>query len=304
MGTSLIMTLKNEEATIRRTMDSIARQTKIPDEIVIVDGCSTDRTLEILHSYTSLPLKIIRERSNISRGRNIAISNAAQEIIALTDAGCILEEDWLEKITDFDPGSDVIAGGYRPLILTVFDACQYSIMNIFTRPGISARSLAFRKRVWEETGGYPEWLNYSEDTYFHYRLLREYNVKSRRDAIVKWEQRANWSDVFKQFYRYMEGDGMAGLHTKRHISRIAAYMAAVLLAIMSIGNPAFLLPLGVIGAIYVSFAMRNFARLEKYPVLGKALLIIPALLLVTDSAKISGYLSGLKKKACRWQIVS
>lgn len=305
MGVSLIMTLKNEEATIRLTMDSIARQTKLPDEIVIVDGCSTDRTIDILRTYDSLPLRIIQEKSNISKGRNLAIKNATQEIIAVTDAGCVLEEDWLEKIEDFDSGADVVIGGYRPFISSLFDACQYSIMNLFkTYPVISSRSLAFRKKVWEETGGYPEWLNYSEDMYFHYRLLRSYNVKARRDAIVEWEQRGNWKAVFKQFYNYMEGDGMARMHTKRHLIRIGSYLAAVVLLALSFINPAFLLPVGIVGAVYTFFPARNFIMLKKYPVTGKALLMIPALLLLADAAKISGYLSGLKKEACRRQIVS
>lgn len=296
MGTSLIMTLKNEEATIRLTMDSIARQTKMPDEIVIVDGCSTDRTLEILRSYDSLPLKIIQERSNISSGRNLAIQNASRDIIAVTDAGCILAGDWMEKITDFDESTDVIIGGYRPLIGSLFDACQYSIMNLFkTHPMVSSRSLAFRKEVWEEAGGYPEWLNYSEDTYFHYKLLKKYRVKQRRDAIVEWEQRGSWKDVFRQFYRYMEGDGMARMHTGRHLTRIVSYSGAGLLAAMGVSNPVFLVPLGIAAAAYSFFPARNFVRLGKYPMSGRAMLIIPALLLTADAAKISGYLSGLAK---------
>ncbi|MEM7457376.1 MAG: glycosyltransferase, partial [Planctomycetota bacterium] len=59
-------------------------QTRLPDEIVIVDGGSKDGTWEFLKSYTfdnDIQLVAIQDAGcNVARGRNIAIVNATNEI--------------------------------------------------------------------------------------------------------------------------------------------------------------------------------------------------------------------------------
>ena len=59
---TLIATVLNEGDNLHQVMQSIRAQTRQPDEIVIVDGGSTDNTIEILQSYgDELPLKIVVE---------------------------------------------------------------------------------------------------------------------------------------------------------------------------------------------------------------------------------------------------
>ena len=45
MKTSFIATVLNEEKTIKALLSSLAKQTKKPEEIIIVDGGSTDQTV-------------------------------------------------------------------------------------------------------------------------------------------------------------------------------------------------------------------------------------------------------------------
>src|SRR5512137_1033883 len=99
MKTSVIVTVKNEGASIRRLLDSLAAQTRPPDEIVICDGGSTDGTLDALKAEQRLPLKVIvRPGANISQGRNAAIAEAAGDVIASTDAGVVLAPEWLQEL--------------------------------------------------------------------------------------------------------------------------------------------------------------------------------------------------------------
>ncbi len=51
MTTSAIITAYNLEKYIRQAIDSVLAQTRLPDEIIVVDDCSTDRTAEIIQSY-------------------------------------------------------------------------------------------------------------------------------------------------------------------------------------------------------------------------------------------------------------
>src|SRR5215470_7149550 len=107
-------------------MRSLAAQTRLPDEVVIVDGGSTDDTVSLMQSYADrLPLRVLVEPGcNISAGRNRAIAAAQGDIIAVTDAGVVLEPDWLEKITRplvEDSAVQVVAGFFRAEATTPFE---------------------------------------------------------------------------------------------------------------------------------------------------------------------------------------
>ncbi len=88
---SIVITLWNEEASIREVLDSLLNQSCQPEEIVIADGGSTDATCHIIREeyQPRFPgLLLIEVPGNIAKGRNQAILKAHQEIIAVTDAGC------------------------------------------------------------------------------------------------------------------------------------------------------------------------------------------------------------------------
>jgi len=64
MKVSVIATVLNEGPAIRRLLDSLVAQTRAPDEVVIVDGGSSDDTVSILQDYADqghLPLRVLDE---------------------------------------------------------------------------------------------------------------------------------------------------------------------------------------------------------------------------------------------------
>ena len=73
MKVSLIATVLNAEEHIGAFLASIAAQTRAPDEIVIVDGGSTDGTLEALLAADGVTV-LEEPGANIARGRNLAIA--------------------------------------------------------------------------------------------------------------------------------------------------------------------------------------------------------------------------------------
>jgi glycosyltransferase involved in cell wall biosynthesis len=144
---SFIITLFNEEKDISAFLDSLFEQSALPGEIVIVDGGSTDNTLDVLINYFqnkvkdfnlklggnilfnapsgitdpgknsgSINVKIFQiNGARISEGRNFAIKNTASEVICVSDSGCILDEDWFLQITEpFRSGKEpCVVGGYN-----------------------------------------------------------------------------------------------------------------------------------------------------------------------------------------------
>src|SRR5512147_401415 len=101
MKVSLIITVLNEARSLPTLLDSIAAQTRQPDEVIVCDGGSSDNTIELLRAERRFPLHVIeRPGSNISQGRNAAIAAAAGDVIASADAGVRLDPKWLEKLIE------------------------------------------------------------------------------------------------------------------------------------------------------------------------------------------------------------
>jgi len=237
---SIICTVKNEKETIEALLESIVKQTRFPDEIVIVDGGSSDGTVEIIRGYMDrLPIKlIVAPAVNIAQGRNIAVKNARYNVIASTD-GCRLEPNWLINIVKpFEKSDvDVVSGMYIPWCESEFE----EIASYLIFPNIdkldpskflpSARSIAFKKEVWKEVGGYPEWLRTAEDTLFDLKLRRlGMKFALAREAIVYWRVRKNIKEIFKQFYNYAKGDGQVFLFPQRYLAGYAVAITFLLLA--------------------------------------------------------------------------
>jgi len=232
MKISFVATVFNEEESIGGFIESLFKQTKMPDEIIIVDGGSSDKTLSILSGFTSeesrsLPRHhprcrvITRQALTIAQARNYGIGKAIGDIIAMSDAGCILHKDWLEKITKpFEKkNADIVAGFYRMTGSTPLQKALAVFLGIppkrFDQNKFlpSARSMAFKKSLWERIGGFNEQLERAgEDTLFNYRAIKHGAKFARaKDALVDWEiPKGLWAGI-KKFYVYAKGDVQAGI---------------------------------------------------------------------------------------------
>jgi glycosyltransferase involved in cell wall biosynthesis len=114
MKVALITTVLDASEHVAAFLESVSWQTRPPDEIVVVDAGSTDGTLDQLRSADAITL-IEEPGANIAHGRNVAISAATHDVVALTDADCVLERDWFELLLEpLETGADVAMGFYRP----------------------------------------------------------------------------------------------------------------------------------------------------------------------------------------------
>ncbi|MCA9957415.1 MAG: hypothetical protein KC443_00185, partial [Anaerolineales bacterium] len=88
-----------------------------------------------------------------------------------------------------------------------------------------SRSVAFLKSAWEAVGGYPEWLDYSEDLIFDLALREKYGAFPFADtAVAYFRPRGSLRSFFRQYYFYARGDGKANLWRKRHVIRYVTYL--------------------------------------------------------------------------------
>jgi glycosyltransferase involved in cell wall biosynthesis len=310
MQVSLIATVLNEGDSMRGLLDSIAAQTRPPDEVIICDGGSTDNTLAVIAEYADrLPLWVIEwPGANISQGRNAAIEAATGDLIAATDAGVWLDPEWLAYLlAPFadDPALQVVSGFFLPDPQMPFEVAMGATVLPELRdvdPATfmpSSRSVAYRREAWEQVGGYPEWLDFCEDLVFDFRLLAAVGPFGfAPDAVVYFRPRPTLRDFVRQYRQYARGDGKANLFFRRHLIRYMTYLVALPLFLFAGAavSPWWLL-VPVAGAVYMVWTpyrrlLRQWGGLSPVEKL-VAGFWVPVIRVAGDVAKMAGYPAGV-----------
>ena len=300
MKISLIATVLNAGDHVGGFLASIAAQTRVPDEIVIVDGGSTDGTLAALRAADGITL-IEEPGANISRGRNLAIAGSAHEAIVVADADCTYGPEWLAAlVAPLEAGADVAMGWTEPIVDSLLGACVSSLGLPLAPDEVdpatfmpSARSVAFRREAIDAVGGYPEWLAIGEDMWVNHRWReRSMQMRFAPGAVAGWRPRGSLGAIWTQYVRYARGDGQAGMYPERHALRFAVY-AGLLVALASRRTWPKMLAGG--GAIAYGRApvVRARTRVSSPRERALATVATPALLAFTDAAKMAGYVLGL-----------
>ena len=301
MKVSLVATVKDAHPFVREFLSSVRSQSRLPDEFVIVDGGSTDGTLEVLRGAEGVTV-LSEPGANIARGRNVAVRAATHGVIAVSDADCVLAPDWLEQLLQpIERGADVSAGFYRPLGTSFLQVCAGAAAlpePEEVRQGWmpSARSLAFRREVFEAAGGYPEWLDIGEDMFLNHRWKESaVRMDLATGAVAFWRLRPTLASTWRQYAGYAEGDALAGMYPRRHIIRFAAYGTAVAAAATRKRWLIGLIAAG--GALHAARPIRRaWKRLPGQRPRAAAVAAVPAMMAFIDAAKMWGYLRGQSRR--------
>jgi glycosyltransferase involved in cell wall biosynthesis len=94
---ALIIPAYNEENHIGDCLRSIERQTVAPDEVIVVNNNSTDRTVEIARGFPFV--KIVHEKKQgLIPARNRGLDIARSDLLGRLDADSVLNPDWVEVV--------------------------------------------------------------------------------------------------------------------------------------------------------------------------------------------------------------
>jgi glycosyltransferase involved in cell wall biosynthesis len=296
MKTSFVTTVLNEAKTITLLLDSLQTQTKLPDEVIIVDAGSTDQTLDLIKAHPlnqSVTVRIISQQGvNRSQGRNLGIKSANHQIIALSDAGCVLDSDWLARITEpFKSTSvDSVAGYYQTTTGSVlakamapFAAVMPDRFNSKTYLP-SSRSLALKKSAWLKVGQYPEKLDFCEDLIFSAKLKAHTRLVVRPEAIVFWQIEDSLKGFYHRLKNYASGDVLAG-YWPHLIKIISVYLRYLVF---------FTAP-----PLFLAYLFWPIIKFNHYVSGFKAVACLPLVQLTADLAVMRGALLGLKLRLSR-----
>lgn len=96
MTFSVVIPTYNEENCLGECLDAIKKGSEQPCEIIVADGFSTDRTVEIAKKRGAHV--VMNRHKHAAGGRNAGIKAAKGDIIVFVDADCIPDHDWLKEI--------------------------------------------------------------------------------------------------------------------------------------------------------------------------------------------------------------
>jgi glycosyltransferase involved in cell wall biosynthesis len=312
---SLIATVLNEQNSLTDWLEGILSQSKLPDEIIIVDGGSKDGTWKMLleKSRQNNLVKAFQHPGNISVGRNFAITKAQGDIIVVTDAGCVYDSNWFKKISApiLLGESSFVTTGFGPwfkpddsLLVRLIATTTTPAPKEFKKDWLpSSRSVAFRKEVWQKVGGYPEWIPLCEDVVFDLKVKKiGIVIHYIREALVFWRPRISLVKYFKQLFGYTRSDGHGKLWLHRQLIRYGAYGGALVLVYLALTVRGYVISLLVLTIWAVEYTVK-FSRRWLFFSKGKSMtfrivgfLLLPFIIVLGDLAKMCGWPVGVYER--------
>jgi glycosyltransferase involved in cell wall biosynthesis len=111
---SIVIPVYNDERYLQACLDSIAAQTVLPEEVIVVDNNCTDGSMAIARRYPFV--RIVREtRQGIVFARNKGFDSAVSIIIGRIDTDSVLPPNWVQQVHSFYAGGShaghAITGG-------------------------------------------------------------------------------------------------------------------------------------------------------------------------------------------------
>lgn len=180
---SIITVCFNSEKTIEKTLQSVLNQTCRDYEYIIIDGKSTDRTLEIIERYKPMFQEKMRVVSEPDRGiydaMNKGIRLASGDLVGIVNSDDYYEPDALENIAEVYDGYEyAVVYGLLRKVCHGKEVMVYSKNPDFLEQDMIAHPSCFvSRRIYEEFGGYSLKYKYSADYEFMLRIKRKDKVR-------------------------------------------------------------------------------------------------------------------------------
>lgn len=226
---STIVPTWNEEKYLPHCLKSLRKQRgNISSEIIVVDGGSTDKTVEIAEQYADKVL--IKSRQPVGAARNAGAREASGRVLAFIDADTVASTSWLDAIAsafEMNPLSVGVTGPTLPYEGSMLDERVYSVATgWFQRfslrlglPHVAGFNCAYRRDAFWEAGGFDESRQLSEDIMLSLRIRHQGMISFNPELVAYTSLRR----IKKYGYTYLTTYYLMNWATMLFLNRTLAY---------------------------------------------------------------------------------
>jgi glycosyltransferase involved in cell wall biosynthesis len=210
---SIVIPVYNEEDHIKACLDSIAKQVEFPEQVIVVDNNSTDRTAVIAASYSFVTV-INEKKQGVLAARTKGFNLAKSDIIGRIDADTILPANWVKTIKQSlqNTGVAAVTGPVNyydmPFPSTNYRFDHFMRSSIYNwspkSPFLFGSNMAIKRTAWKQTQPHV-----CADNYMHEDLdlaihLDKAGHKILYDKkLLAGASGRRYNDKFSRFYIYL-----------------------------------------------------------------------------------------------------
>ena len=244
------MCVKNSEVTIKEAIESVLDQSYPHEcmELVIVDGCSQDKTLKILTDSlkkTKIRTKIFYENEGLGRARQIVVDNAGGKYIVWVDGDMVLSKDFVRKQVEFmekNPKVGIAKGKYgicairnsENLVATLEDV-EFFLSTMFegetSSKSLGTAGCIYRVEAIKQVGGFdPLIKGVGEDMDAENKVRKAGLLLCVTSALFYETRRQTWRSLWNEYFWHGKG-GYYRFRKDRQMVNIHKMMPPVALVI-------------------------------------------------------------------------
>lgn len=280
---SIIIPVRNEEKNLPRLFSSL-KKLNYPEkyfEVIIVDGLSTDQTVLISKNYQA---RVFKNRKIIrGAGCQIGIRKAKGDLVAFTDADCVVPRKWLKEMTPYFADDKVGAIGgpnVTPKDDTNFAKAVSDVLWVLTRTGSRygfqsiqvgeiyhnpGCNVIYRKNAIQAVGGFNSELLTCEDEELDFRLRQNgWRILFTAKISVDHYRRSTYHKIFLQSYRFAIGRAQAIL-LHPQMARWFHFVPSFFLISLMVFPLAYVMSgLGILLTVYLFLALFIFLTISVF----------------------------------------
>lgn len=228
---SVVVPVYNGERTLAACLDSLLAQ-DYPRErysIVVVDNRSTDGTAALLARYADRVRVVGEAKRGPAAARNRGFAAADGEVVALTDADCVVVPGWLSALVAPLADPDIAVAGGRIVSVRPCNAIEAygeeihdheAAITEWTPPYVITMNWAMRRALLADVGGFDEAFLRSEDVDLSWRIAqRGHRFAYAPAAVVAHRNERTWAGLFREGFQH-------GLYSVQVIRKHAVFLAA------------------------------------------------------------------------------
>lgn len=217
---SVVVPCYNGARTIGRCLESlVSQQTAVTYEVIVVDS-STDQTPAIVESFAPR-VRLVRSAERLLPGpaRNRGIAEARGDIVALTDADCVAEPDWIENIHAAHRRADAVGGrilngtpeSYFGTALYLAEFVEYAGTAERRFVNVPTCNTSYKKKIFERYGVFRDVAFAAEDYLFNHGIAEQLLFAGR--VAIRHVNRTRLRETLQHAYKVGRGAATARLTT-------------------------------------------------------------------------------------------